>query len=177
MPYREGEQRIRILEAYERAKRADPSMTQGRFMMAGAPGSRLSADEQKRLKAPGRFKNKDSAARYLRKILTGERSGAKMYDYGTEEKPGRGVGLFQFKIRTAEGKYISQNIDVSGGRSTFDNAAIEYELKRNRRDRIEAMVAHYRDRYGQEEAELDIDSLEVRPIARQRRPIRMRLAI
>lgn len=177
MPYRQGEQRLRIIEAWQRAKRADPSMTQGRFMMAGAPGSRLSADEQKRLRAPGRFKSKDSAARYLRKILTGERTGARMYDYGTEEKPGRGVGLFQFKIRTAEGKYISQNITATNARSTFDNAAIEYELKRNRRDKVEAMVAHFRERYGQEEAEIDIESLEVRPIARQRRPIRMRLAI
>jgi len=177
MPQRDDVARQRIKEAYERAKRADPSMTQARFMRAGAPGSRMSAEQQEKLKAPGRFRNDDSAARYLRKIMSGERTGGAMYRYGTEEKPGRGVGLFQFKIRTAEGKYISQNIDVAGGRSTFDIAAIEHELKRNHRDRVEAMVAHFRERYGQEEAEIDIESLEVRPIARQRRPIRMRLAI
>lgn len=177
MPTSDDRARLRIIEAYERAKRANPAMTQAEFMRRGAPGSGMTREQQEKLKAPGRFKNDDSAARYLRKILTGERTGGAMYRYGTEEKPGRGIGLFQFKIRTAEGKYISQNIDVAGGRSTFDIAAIEHELKRNRRERVEAMVAHYRERYGQEEAEIDIESLEVRPIARQRRPIRMRLAI
>lgn len=170
MPSRDDKSRIRILEAYARAKEANPKLTQGQFMMAGAPGARVK-------KAPGEFKNEGTAARYFRKIKTGERTGGAMYRAGTQEKPGRNIGLYQFKIRTSEGKYISQNLVVAGASSTFDNARVEYELKQNRRERVEAMVAHFRERYGQEEAEIDMDSLEARPVHHMRRPVRMHLSI
>jgi hypothetical protein len=170
MTDRDERARLRILQAFERAKATDPSITQGAFMRAGAPGSRVKG-------LPGKFKSDDSASRYFRKIRSGERTGGAMYRQGTEDLPGRMIGLFQFKVRTAEGRYISQNIDVAKAYSTFDNAAIEYELKRNQRTRVEAMIAAYRERYGQEEAEIDLDSLEVRPIRHQRRPIRMRLSL
>jgi len=170
MADRNDQARLRILQAYERARAVDPSITQGQFMRAGAPGSRVT-------NLAGKFRTDDSAARYFRKIRSGERTGGTMYRQGTEEGPGRMVGLFQFKIRTDDGRFISQNITVAGAVSSFDNAAIEYELKRNRRDRIEAMVAAYRERYGQEHGDIDIDSLEARPIHHQRKPIRMRLAL
>lgn len=121
----------------------------------------------------GKFKNDESAARYHRKIVSGERTGGAMVRAGTPKAAQR--GLFQFRIRTAAGQFISQNISVAGGYTSFDEAAVEYELKRNRRDRIEAMVAYFRQRYGQEEAEIDVDSLEVRVIAHQHRPTRMRI--
>lgn len=156
--------RLRYLEAYERAKAADPSITQGEFMRRGTHDLPI-----------GKFKNDESAARYHRKIVKGERTGAAMVRAGTPKGAMR--GSFQFRIRTTEGKFISQNISVEGGYSSFDVAAIEYELKRNRRDRVEAIVAYYRTAYGQEEQEIDLDSLEVRVIARQRRPTRMRFSI
>jgi len=61
MPSRDDEARLRILEAYERAKARNPQLTQGEFMMRGAPGATIE-------KAPGKFKNRESAARYFRKI-------------------------------------------------------------------------------------------------------------
>jgi hypothetical protein len=170
MPDRNDKARFRILEAYERAKSANPAMTQGEFMLAGAPGSRVK-------NLSGKFRSKDTAARYFRKIKTGERTGGEMYRQGTQEYPGRNIGLFQFRVQTAEGQFISQNIEVAGGSSTFDVAAVEYELKANRRERIEAMVAHYRLRYGQEETEIDIDSLEARPIRHARKMTRMHMSI
>lgn len=167
MASRDSNARFRILEAYARAKEANPSLTQAEFMRAGTRG----------LKA-GKFTTDDSAARYLRKIIKGERTGGAMYREGTQLKPGRGVGLFQFRVTTGEGKVISQNIAVAGGAaSTFDNAAVEYELRHSHRERIEAIIAHYRERYGQEAVEIDLDSLETRPIHHQRRPIRLWLSL
>lgn len=178
MPDREGERRViisreraehdraRIMQSWERARATDPTVTQARFMREATRDLPY-------------FKNasNNTLARYFRKIRDRERTGSAMYEYGTQEKPGRGVGLFQFKVRTIDGRYISQNIDVAGARSTFDNAAIEYELKRKRSDAVAmAILAAQRDT-NTPESEIDLETLEVRPIARQRRSIRMRLAI
>lgn len=162
--YRDDKSRMRYLLAYERAKVADPSITQGQFLRRGTHDLPV-----------GKFRNDESAARYHRKIVSGERTGGAMVRAGTPKGAVR--GHFQFRIRTAAGHFVSQNIEVAGGYSSFDTAAIEYELKRNRRDRIEAMVAHFRARYGQEETEIDLDSLEVRVISHQHRPTRMRFSI
>lgn len=197
MALRRIDSRQRILEAYERAKSNDPTLTQGRFMRQGAPGytfetyrtldryervgegrkaySRLIPG--KHIRAPGKFKSDDSAARYFRKIRSGERSGAAMYEAGTQDKPGRNIGLFQVRARLADGRVISQNIDVSGAMSTFDDINIEYLIKTRNADRMEALILHYQSRYGMDETDVDMESLEVRPIHHQRRPIRMRLSV
>lgn len=161
MPDRNANARFRILEAYERAKEINPSMTQGEFMRAGAPGSRVKG-------LVGRFKSDDSAARYFRKIKSGERTGGAMYEEGRQRGT---LGSFQFRIKMRD-RYISQNIAMVGGASTFDIAAVEYELKRNRRPDIEAIVAKYRAKYGQEFEPVDFESLEARPIATQKAPVR-----
>lgn len=166
-PQRDDKSRIAILEAYERAKAKNPRMTQAQFMMQGAPGASIK-------NAPGQFKSEEAASRYFRKIRSGERTGGAMYRAGRETGT---IGLYQIRARLEGGKFISQNISVESAYSTFDIPAIEHDIKTNRRERVEAMIAHYRERYGQEEAEIDMDDVEVRTIRHQRKPIRMRLSL
>lgn len=159
--------RQRIMEAYERAKTADPSLTQGQFMRHGAPGYELEG-------APGKFKNDDSAARYFRKIRSGERSGAAMYESGR----GKGeTGNYQLRARLFDGRIISQNIAVAGGTSSFDVPAIEHQLKTQRAEQVEAMILHYQSRYGMESTEVDMESVDVRLIQTQKKRIRLRMNI
>jgi len=167
---RDERARLRILEAYERAKGVDPSITQGQFMRAGAPGSRVEG-------LIGRFRSDDTAARYFRKIRSGERTGGAMYRQGTEEGPGRNIGLFQIKTQIGPDRFISQNITVAGGRSTFDYAAIESEIRLNHRAEMMRIIRAYRDKYGIEQEEIDLDAIEARTIRHQRKPIRMHLGL
>lgn len=161
MPDRNSNARFRILEAYERAKAINPAMTQGEFMRAGAPGSRVEG-------LVGKFKSDDSAARYFRKIKSGERTGGAMYEEGRSKGT---IGSFQFRIKMRD-RWISQNIAMVGGASTFDIAAVEYELKKNRRPDIEAIVAKYSAKYGQEFEPVDFETLEARPITKVNTPYR-----
>lgn len=166
MADRDDTARIRILEAYERAKAVNPSLTQGQFMRAGAPGSRVKG-------LTGKFSNDESAARYFRKIKTGERTGGAMYREGAQTKGT--LGGFQFRVKLGN-RYISQNIAMAGASSTFDIAAVEYELKRNRRKDVEKILARFRNKYGMEETaydDADLDRLEARPIARSHTPYRL----
>lgn len=139
-------------------------------MREGAPGAKLKD-------APGKFRNEESAARYFRKIKTGERSGGAMYRAGEEPKF---KGLFQVRLRYGEGDrdFVSQNITVAQGDSTFDIPAVEHQLRTTRRDDLRQTVNYYRNRYGAAEYAFDPDEdMEVRTIRMQRRPIRMRLAL
>lgn len=163
MPGRNDKARFRILESYERAKAINPAITQGEFMRAGAPGSRVEG-------LVGRFKSNDSAARYFRKIKTGERTGGAMYEEGRSRGT---IGSFQFRVKMRD-RFISQNIAMVGGASTFDIAAVEYELKHNveRRNDIERLVGKYRQKYGQEFEPVDFESLTARPITQVHTPYR-----
>jgi hypothetical protein len=163
MADRNNNARFRILEAYERAKTIDPSMTQGEFMRAGAPGSRVKG-------LVGRFSNDESAARYFRKIKSGERTGGSMYEEGRSKGT---IGSFQFRVRMKD-RYISQNIAMVGGASTFDIYAVEHELRTNpqRRADIERLVGKYRQKYGQEFEPVDFESLTARPVTKVHTPYR-----
>lgn len=143
-------------------------MTQGEFMRRGAPGASLD-------NAPGKFSSNESAARYFRKIVSGERTGGAMYRAGREHGT---VGIFQIKSKIG-GRHISQNITVTSGFSTFDIPAIEHELKTTRRKEAEQLADKYRTRYGMEDADVAdfLDEMEVRTIKTQKKPIRMRLSI
>lgn len=154
--------RVEILLAYERARKADPSITQGQFMRAGAPGSRMKG-------LPGNFKSDDSAARYFRKIRSGERTGGAMYKAGSQHGPGRNVGLFQLHAKIGPDRFISRNLSVGNGSSTFDIPAIESEIRKNHRTEVAAIVALYRSRYGVEGEDFDMDEIEVKAVRHQRK--------
>jgi len=75
--------------------------------------------------------------------------------------------------------FISQNIMVAGGSSTFDIPRIEHELRTTRRSDTEKVIDKHRAKYGMEDADVEdlLRELEVRTIHHQNRPIRMRLSI
>lgn len=164
MADRDEQARLRILAAYERAKRENPSMTQADFMLAGAPGSQQSG-------LAGRFHNRESAARYFRKIRSGERTGGAMYREGEVKQ-----GMFQLRAKFGD-KHVSQNILVANAPSSFDTYAVEQEIKRNRREDVEKIVAYFRARYGKEDVTMDMASIRVRRVEHQRRMPTMRLGI
>lgn len=163
MTVRNDKARIRILESYERAKKVDPTITQGQFMRSGAPGSRVEG-------LVGRFRSDDSAARYFRKIRSGERTGGAMYEQGRAKGT---LGSFQFRIKLGRERYITQNVAIAGTSSTFDIAAVEYEMKHRNRASVEKLIATYRAKYGMEQHEIDMDSLEVRQITKVHKPYRI----
>jgi len=174
MPTRDDESRIRILEAYAKAKRADPRLTQGQFMMHGAPGSNF--DDAK----TGRFANEKSAARYFRKVKSGQRTGGAMYRESAAKSK---AGLFQAKLKLREqvdghDQYVSQNIMVAGGRTTFDLVAAETEFRKPENfKKFQAQLRKYKDKYAVAAMDFDPSSLELRPIRRQHAPIRLRFSI
>ena len=166
MPSRDDEARLRILEAYERAKARNPQLTQGEFMMRGAPGATIE-------KAPGKFKNRESAARYFRKIRDRERTGGAMFRAGEEKGV---VGLYQVQLPLRSGQYVSQNMTVVQARSTFDIPAVEDELRRNL-PAFREKLQRYKSKYDVASIDFDPSQLSVRTIRHQRQPIRMRLSI
>jgi hypothetical protein len=172
---RDDEARIRILEAYERARAYNPKITQGQFMLRGAPGQSIP-------KAPGKFKNEASAARYLRKIISGERTGGSMYTAGSSRRRGgRTGGLFQFRIHlgtdaSGTDRAISQNIMAyDTGNSTFDLSRIEDELRGPRRAEVQALIDKYRSKYGMEHVAVDAERITARPVVHQRTMPRLTL--
>lgn len=177
MASRNEQARFRILEAYQRAKEVDPTLTQGQFIRAGAPGMRQ--DKNDKIALPGKFKNDESAARYFRKIRAGERTGGSMFEEGRRNAQ---QGSFNVRIRIGKGPkdYISQNMTVFGAESSFDIYAVQHELKTTKRKDVEDMVLYYRNKYGYEEREDVedlIDELEVDTIQRMRAPSRWNVFI
>jgi len=168
MAGRDDDARWRILEAYSRAKQVDPTITRGEFMRRGAPGAHLP-------KTPGKFKDDESAARYFRKIVSGERTGGAMYRAGREKG---NIGLFQIRGKLGD-RFISQNIMVAGGsldvRYPRDRARTPYDTT----ERHGEVIDKHRAKYGMEDADVEdlLRELEVRTIHHQNRPIRMRLSI
>lgn len=113
----------------------------------------------------------DTAARYHRKIISGERTGSDIWKRATEpvEK-----GLYQAQwIDPATGKHYSVNLSVANAKSTFDIVAIEAEM-RAQPATIAQIVDRFRLRYGDEAAHLQASKFSIRQIAKQRRdPIRI----
>lgn len=143
-------------------------------MRAGAPGSRVEG-------LPGKFKDDATAARYFRKVKSGERTGGTMYRAGSQDKPGRSVGLFQVKLQLGKDRYISQNVTVAGASSSFDIYSVEQEMKKAHRQDLTNIIEWYRGKYGMEKQEVDedaiLDDLEARAIRHQRRPSRFWMGI
>lgn len=134
-------------------------------MMKGAPGATLD-------KAPGKFRNRESAARYFRKIKSGERTGGAMYQAGVQKQV---IGNWQFRVKLGPDRYIGQNILAAGVRSTFDIPTVEHELLGPRRADVQAIISRFRERYGMEAAQFSDEDFDVRPIKRSKTLARMRL--
>lgn len=137
-----------ILSRWRAAKKADPKLTRGEFMMKGSPG---------------KYKNKESAAAYLRVLESGKRSGSVLWERSRQTLPG-GVGdLYQVAMPDKHGRMRSFDLEVEGGRSSFDAPLIEHRLRADGRALAQKRQEWAR-RYDIDLADIDTDEIIVRKV-------------
>lgn len=148
---REG--RDEIIERWRAAKQADPKLTKADFMMKGSPG---------------KYKNRESAAAYLRVLLSGKRTGSRLWEQSSQTPPGGQRDLYQVAVKDKSGNMRSFDLEVVGGSSTFDVPLVEHRLKEDRKALKQKRDAWAR-RYDIDTSELDIENINVRRIRRARK--------
>lgn len=151
----------RIVAAYERAKRANPKLSQGEFMQAARPGQ---------------YKSRESAGRYFRLLREGKRSGKHVWYEATGERVyseerkrwervdrGAEPEIFQLIVTDKAGNKRSFNIGGAGGRSAFDVAAMQAKLEQ-RPDLIDKKAREWASRYDIQLSDLQTDQYEIRHV-------------
>lgn len=163
------EARVEILAAYERAKRANPRLTQAQFIMEGSP--------------KGHFKSEEAASRYFRKIRSGERTGGNLYRESVEQTR---QGQYQVRVKVAgvgdkrgrDGDWVSINLATAGARSSFDIPAIQDTLRQPANAaRFVEKLQKFKKTYDLRKMQPDMRTLQVVPIRRQRKSVSLRLNI
>lgn len=153
--------RAGYVAAWNRAKKANPSLTQAEFVNEGRSRAGLN-----RL-AP------DSASRYHRKIIAGERTGSEIWKRATEPME---KGLYQVQWRDpTSGRYFSVNLSVANATSTFDIVSIENEL-REKPKVVADIITRFQSKYWMEAADIRSMRFSIRQVAKQRRDV-IRLVI
>lgn len=151
--------RDEIIARWRAAKQADPKLTRGDFMMKGSPG---------------RYKNKESAAAYLRVLEASgrkdtpekrRRSGDVLWKRSTQTLPGGERDLYQVAVKDKSGNTRSFDLEVVGGGSSFDVALVEHRLKEDRKALRQKRDAWAR-RYDIDAGDLDVDNIQVRRVKR-----------
>jgi len=145
--------RSEILTRWRAAKKADPSLTRGEFMMKGSPGH---------------YKNKNSAAAYLRVLESGKRSGSVLWAQSTRTEAGASASDYQVMVKDRSGNARSFDLTVVGGGSTFDVPVVETRLKADRKALVKKQRAWAR-RYAIDKNDLFIDDITVRRVSRHRK--------
>lgn len=137
-----------ILSRWRAAKEADPKLTRGDFMMKGSPG---------------KYKNKESAAAYLRVLESGKRSGSDLWERSRNVGPGGSPDLYQVSVKDRRGRTRSFDLAVAGGGSTFDIPLIEETLHEDQT----ALITKQKDwarRYDIDLGDIDIERISVRRV-------------
>lgn len=143
-----------ILSRWRAAKKADPKLTRADFMMKARPG---------------KYKNRESAAAYLRVLESGKRSGSVLWAQSRETAPGGQRDLYQVAVSRGRGKApASFDLEVIGGVSSFDVALIETRLKQDRKALLTKQRAWAR-RYDIDMGDINIDQISVRRVQRHRK--------
>jgi hypothetical protein len=156
----------RIQAAYDRAKIANPKLTQGEFARKTFPtiseryGEAKSRGEQRDIEKSG--------ARYLRLVLEGKRTGRVNVRRATFTRPGGQNDLFQVFVPIAGGGWKSFDLGAVGARSTFDIPLIEEQLRRDASG-LEAKQREWSQRYALTGNDIRIEGFEVRRVTRHRR--------
>jgi hypothetical protein len=146
---RDERARGEIVTAWREAKAANPKLTQEEFARRALP----SPKHKQRAKGSG--------ARYLRKILRGERTGAELYREGRATPPSGQSDLFQVDVccpatedtpgaeEISRRWYICRSFDLEaiGARSTLDVFAIERHPEIRRA--VSAKMAQWRSEYSE----------------------------
>lgn len=105
--------------------------------------------------------------RYLRYLISGERSGADIWKKAQSESKEK--GLYQILWRGVDGIWYSQNISAAGATSAFDIPAIEAELRTGqRRTELGNILKRFQERYQLPQGELDPERFVVRMTRQQR---------
>ena len=110
---------VDIAAAYQRAKRNDPTLTQGQYATRAYP---TIAERYRHARGDvERRRIELSGARYHRLVLQGKRSGRINIERGAMSRTGGSVDLFQVFIPVAGQKeWVSFDLTGIGARSTFD---------------------------------------------------------
>lgn len=119
---------------------------------------------------PGAYKNRESAAAYLRVLESGKRSGSVLWDRATTKAPGASPNDYQAVWVDRKGDVRSFNLAAPGATNAFANARVEQELKSPRhRAMLERKRREFAQRYSLAEGDFDIDDIKVRHVRRHRK--------
>ena len=143
-----------ILSRWRAAKKADPKLTRADFMMKGSPG---------------KYKNRESAAAYLRVLESGKRSGSQLWARSRETPPGGQADLYQVSVPRGRGRApASFDLEVVHGGSSFDVPLVETRLKEDRQALLSKQRA-WATRYDIDLGDIDIDDISVRRVRRHKK--------
>lgn len=118
--------------------------------------------------SPGKYKNRESAAAYLRVLISGKRTGDRLWEQSTKTLPGGEASLYQVAVRDKSGNMRSFDLEVVGGSSSFDVPMVEQRLKQDRKALRQKRDA-WAKRYDIDAGDLDVENINVRRIRRARK--------
>lgn len=159
---------VDIAAAYARAKRNDPTLTQGEYATKAYPTiaeryRRARTDEERR-------KIELSGARYHRLVLQGKRSGRVNIERGAISRTGGSTDLFQVFIPVSGQKeWVSFDLAGVGARSTFDIPSIEAQIRAHP-ELLERKAQQFARRYDIQRSDLNVTGFQVRRVTRHRKP-------
>lgn len=158
---------VDIAAAYQRARDADPSLTQGRYAVRAYPtiSERYSrartAEEKRRVELSG--------ARYHRLVLSGKRSGRVNIERGAVTRTGGSEDLFQvFVPVSGQKEWVSFDLTAVGARSTFDIPSIEARIRAHP-ELLARKASQFARRYDVQLSDLQTGRFEVRRVTRHRK--------
>jgi hypothetical protein len=158
---------VDIAAAYQRAKRNDPTITQGQYAVRAYPT--ISERYRHATTDAERRRIELSGARYHRLVLAGQRSGRVNIERGAAVRTGGSVDLFQVFIPVSGQKeWVSFDLTGIGAKSTFDIPSIEAQL-RNNPDILARKAAQFARRYDLQRSDLHAEAFEIRRVTRHRK--------
>lgn len=160
---------VDIAAAYQRAKLADPSLTQGEYAVRAYPTiSERYEKARRRADAKEMRRIEQSGARYHRLVLKGQRTGHVNIERGAANRTGGQVDLFQVFVPYGDDKYASFDLTAVGARSSFDIPTIEARLRANP-ELLGKKARQWARRYDISMNDLQTSDFSVRHVTRHRR--------
>lgn len=159
---------VDIAAAYQRAKRNDPTITQGQYAVRAYPT--ISERYRHARSDAERRRIELSGARYHRLVLQGKRSGRVNIERGAIMRTGGSSDLFQVFIPVqGQREWVSFDLAGVGARSTFDIPSIEAQIRAHP-ELLDRKAAQFARRYDINRSDLNVAGFQVRRVTRHRKP-------
>lgn len=158
---------VDIAAAYQRAKRNDPTLTQGQYATRAYPT--ISERYRHARSDAERRRIELSGARYHRLVLQGKRSGRVNIERGAATRTGGSTDLFQVFIPIrGKQEWVSFDLVAVHARSTFDIPSIEAQIRAHP-ELLERKAGQFARRYDIARSDLDTAAVQIHHVTRHRK--------